>query len=266
MFDSMLFWSWIGRIAGALVLAFLLLPIFAIVPLAFNGGSIVAYPLDGVSTKWFAAVVSTPRWLSAVWNSLIVACGTVAISVPLGTFAALGLERLRFPGKALVAAVLISPMIVPVIITAVGVYFFFAPLGLANSLFGLVLAHAAIAVPFVFVTVTAAIGQLDKGLLRAASSLGAAPASVFFRVTLPLIVPGVASGSIFAFAASFDEVVIAMMITGTGQRTLPRELLSGARENLDPTVLAVACIILGVSAGLLLAFTFIRSRGQPEPT
>lgn len=260
MIDSAQVWSWVGRIAGAAVLAFLLLPLFAVIPLAFNGGSIVAYPLEGVSTKWFAAVFSTPRWLNAVWNSLLVAGGTVAIAVPLGTLAALGLDRLRFPGKSLLMAVLISPMIVPVIITAVGVYFFFAPLGLANSLLGLILAHSAIAVPFVFVTVSASVSQTDKGLHRAASSLGAAPLSVFSRVTLPLILPGIVSGTIFAFAASFDEVVIAMMITGPSQRTLPRELLSGARENLDPTVLAVASIIIAVSAGLLLLLTFVRRK------
>lgn len=260
MIDSTLVWSWVGRLAGAAVLAFLLLPIFAIVPLAFNGGSIVAYPLQGVSTRWFAAVLSTPRWLHAVGNSLLVAGGTVAIAVPLGTLAALGLDRLRFPGKALLMALMISPMIVPVIITAVGIYFFFAPLGLANSLLGLILAHTAIAVPFVFVTVGASVSQMDRGLQRAASSLGAPPLSVFAHVTLPLILPGVVSGTIFAFAASFDEVVIAMMITGPSQRTLPRELLSGARENLDPTMLAVASIIIAISAGLLLLLTLVRRR------
>ncbi len=262
MVDGTVLWSWIGKAAGLLILAFLLLPIFAIIPLAFNEGSIVAYPLTGFSTKWFAAVFSNSRWPLAIGNSLLVAGGTVLLAVPLGTLAALGLERLHFPGKALLAAIMISPMIVPVIITAVGTYFFFAPLGLANSLIGLIIAHTAIAVPFVFVTVSASVSQLDRRLQRAASSLGAAPFSVFYRVTFPLIMPGVVSGTIFAFAASLDEVVIAMMITGVGQRTLPRELLSGARENLDPTVLAVATIIIAFSGGLLMLLTLMKRHSE----
>jgi putative spermidine/putrescine transport system permease protein len=149
---------------------------------------------------------------------------------------------------------------VPVIITAVGVYFFFAPLGLANSLAGLVLAHAVIAVPLVLVTVNASVSQLDRGLLRAAESLGAPPMTTFRKITIPLILPGIVSGTIFAFAASFDEVVIALMITGPGQKTLPRELLSGTRENLDPTVLAVASILIAISAGLLLLLTLVQHR------
>ncbi|SIT53728.1 ABC-type spermidine/putrescine transport system, permease component II [Mesorhizobium prunaredense] len=266
MLDSTRIWLWGGRLAGALVLGFLLLPIFAIVPLSFNGGSILAYPLQGLSLKWYAAVTSTPRWLHAVGNSLIVAVSTVAIATPLGTLAALGLDRIQFPGKSLLMALLISPMIVPVIITAVGVYFFFAPLGLANSLTGLVLAHAVIAVPLVLVTVNASVSQLDRGLLRAAESLGASPMTTFRKITVPLILPGIVSGTIFAFAASFDEVVIALMITGPGQKTLPRELLSGTRENLDPTVLAVASILIAISAGLLLLLTLVQHRSAKHHT
>lgn len=260
MIDSVKIWLWVARIAGMLVLAFLLLPLFAIVPLSFNSGSILAYPLAGLSTKWYAAVFSAPRWIGSIGNSLIVGIATVAISTPLGTLAALGLNHMEFRGKALLMALLISPLIVPIIITAVGVYFFFAPLGLANSLVGLVFAHSAIAVPFVLITVNASVSQLSKGLQRAAASLGAPPLVVFRAITLPLIAPGIISGMIFAFAASFDEVVIAMMITGPSQKTLPRELLSGARENLDPSVLAVASILIGVSAGLLLLTTAIQHR------
>ena len=260
MIDSNRIWALAIRCAGLLVLLFLLLPLFAIVPLAFNAGSIVAYPMTGVSLRWFEAAVSTPRWLNAISNSLIVAVATVAISTPLGTLAALGLDRIKFPGKSLLMAVLISPMIVPVIITAVGTYFFFAPLGLANSLVGLILAHSAIAVPYVLVSVNAVASQRNRALERAASSLGATPLQVFRQITMWLIAPGIISGSIFALAASFDEVVIAMMITGPNQKTLPRELLSGARENLDPSLLAVATIIVAVSAGLLLSLQMFGRR------
>lgn len=260
MVDSIRIWSWVARTIGVLILLFLLLPLFAIIPLAFNAGSIVAYPMTGVSTRWFQAVAETPRWATAVGNSLIVGVATVVISTPLGTLAALGLDRLRFWGKSMLMALLISPMIVPIIITAVGIYFFFAPLGLANNLWGLILAHSAIAVPYVLVSVSAVATQRNKGLERAASSLGASPLVVFRRVTIPMIAPGIISGAIFAFATSFDEVVIAMMITGPDQRTLPRELLSGTRENLDPGILAVGTIIIAISAGLLLAMNVFGRR------
>lgn len=262
MFDSTKAWLLLVKIAGFAVFAFLLLPILAIIPLSFSSGSILAYPLPGFSLRWYESVFADSKWASAIGNSLIVAVATVALATPLGTLAALGLNRLNFPGKALLMALLISPMIIPVIITAIGVYFFFAPLGLANSLTGLVLAHTAIAVPFVLVTVNAALSGLDRNLGRAGASLGAAPLQVFRRITLPLIAPGIISGAIFAFAASFDEVVIALMITGPAQRTLPRELLSGTRENLDPTVLAVATLLTVVSAAMLLAMVYLQNRNR----
>ncbi len=255
-------WKLASRMIAILVFVFLIGPIFAIIPLSFNGGSILAYPLDGLSLKWYAKVLDTPRWWTAISNSVLVGTATVALATPLGTLAALGLSRSNFIGKALLTALLMSPMIVPTIITAVGIYFYFAPLGLANTLTGLVLAHTALAVPFVLVTVSAALSKFDRTLLRAGASLGAAPLSTFRRVTMPIIMPGIASGAIFAFTTSFDEVVVAIMLTGPAQRTLPRELLSGTRENLDPTVMAVATVLIAVSAVLLLLLTLIQHKAR----
>jgi putative spermidine/putrescine transport system permease protein len=155
-----------------------------------------------------------------------------------------------------------SPMIVPTVITAVGIYFLFSRLGLANSLTGLVLAHTALAVPFVVITVSASLSQLDRVLLRASASLGAGGLTTFRRVTMPLIMPGIVSGAIFAFTTSLDEVVVAILLTGPEQRTLPRELLSGTRENLDPTVMAVATLLITLSVILLLVFTALQRRGN----
>jgi putative spermidine/putrescine transport system permease protein len=155
-----------------------------------------------------------------------------------------------------------SPMVVPTVITAVGIYFLFSRLGLANSLSGLVLAHTALAVPFVVITVSAALSQLDRVLLRASASLGAGGLTTFRRVTMPLIMPGIVSGAIFAFTTSFDEVVVAILLTGPEQRTLPRELLSGTRENLDPTVMAVATLLITLSVILLLVFTALQQRSN----
>ena len=250
------------RALGVLVLLFLLLPLLAIIPLSFNSSPFLSYPLEGFSLQWYAKVLADDRWLSALRNSLIVGGATVAIATPLGTLAALGLSQTSFRGKSLVVAGLMSPMIVPTIITAVGIYFLFSRIGLANTLTGLILAHVALAVPFVLITVTAALAQLDRGLLRASASLGANGLTTFVQVTFPLILPGIISGAIFAFTTSFDEVVVAVLLTGPEQRTLPRELLSGTRENLDPTVMAVATLLIIFSTALLLVFAGIQRRGR----
>ena len=145
----------------------------------------------------------------------------------LGTFAALGLNRAEYPGKSLILAVLISPIIVPIVITAAGMFYFYAKIGLTGSLAGLIFAHATIGVPFVVITVSATLAGFDHNLVRAGASLGADPFRVFFRVTLPLILPGVIAGALFAFITSWDELVIAIFLTGTEEHTLPRRMWSG---------------------------------------
>jgi putative spermidine/putrescine transport system permease protein len=262
MINSARLWNVASRTIAVLVLIFLLSPILAIIPLSFNSGSILAYPLDGVSLKWYGVFFMSARWWSAISNSLIVGCATILLATPIGTLAALGLTMIDFRGKAFLTAVLLSPMIIPTIITGIGIYFFFAQRGLANSLTGLVLAHTALALPFVLITVSASLKQFDRTLLKAGASLGAGPISAFHRIALPLIMPGIASGAIFAFTTSFDEVVVAIMLTGPAQRTLPRELLSGTRENLDPTILAVATVLIVVSAAMLLLLTYIQNRSR----
>ncbi|MGO7486069.1 ABC transporter permease [Rhizobium ruizarguesonis] len=262
MTDSTYWWKLAGRTFGFIVLLFLIAPIIAIIPLSFNTSSILAYPLEGFSFKWYAKFFADPRWWIAIKNSLIVGTATVCLATPLGTLAALGLSISSFRGKSFLIASFMSPMIVPTVITAVGIYFLFSRLGLANSLTGLVLAHTALAVPFVVITVSASLSQLDRVLLRASASLGAGGLTTFRRVTMPLIMPGIVSGAIFAFTTSFDEVVVAILLTGPEQRTLPRELLSGTRENLDPTVMAVATLLITLSVILLLVFTALQQRGN----
>ena len=159
-------------------------------------------------------------------------------------------------------AVLLSPMIVPTVITAVGVYFFFAPLGLTNSFSGLILAHTALGAPFVVITVNATLQGFDANLTRAAASLGAGPTRAFFRVILPLILPGVVSGMVFAFATSFDEVVVALMLAGPDQRTLPREMFMGIREQISPEITAIAAALIIFAATLLLAMEMLRRHVQ----
>ena len=205
-------------------------------------------------------MLSSERWLPSLRNSLIIGTAATILATILGTLAALGLNRARLPLKPLILGVLLSPMIVPSVITAVGIYFFFAPLGLTNSFVGLILAHTALASPFVVITVNATLQGCDVNLSRAAASLGAGPVKAFFRVVLPMIMPGVASGMVFAFATSFDEVVVALMLAGPDQRTLPREMFIGIREQISPEITAIATVLIIFAAALLLTMEALRRR------
>ena len=253
---------WLFRAWCAAVLAFLLVPIAAIVPLSFSAGSFLSYPLPGWSLRWYAEVLGGGKWLQALLNSLRVGVVATALSVVLGTLAALGLARQRGWWAGALNALMLSPMIVPVILVAVGSYFFLAPLQLTSSFTGLILAHTVIAVPFVVVPVLTALDGLDPNLARAAAACGATPTTTFFRVTLPSIVPGMASGALFAFAASFDDVVIALLVAGPEQRTLPREMFSGLRDSITPALTAVATIMIVFSTTLFLLMQALQRRAR----
>ena len=251
----------IGLIAltGA-VLLFLVAPILTIVPLSFSSGSFFYYPLPGFSLRWYQDFFSSTFWLSSLQNSLIIGTSATLLATVLGTMAALGIWRARFPAQALVLAMLISPMVVPVVIIAVGVYFAFAPLGLTDGYLGLVLAHATLGVPFVVVTVLATLSAFDRTLLRAAESLGASQITTFRRVMLPLILPGVASGAVFAFAASFDEVVVVLLMAGPAQRTLPRQMFAGINDNISLTIAAAATMLIAISLALMIVVGALQRR------
>jgi putative spermidine/putrescine transport system permease protein len=247
---------------SALVLVFLVAPIVIIVPLSFSSGSFFYYPLPGFSLRWYDDFFASSFWLPSLWNSLIVGTSATILATLLGTLAALGLWRARFPGQGLVLALLIAPMVVPVVIIAVGVYFAFAPLRLTDGYAGLILAHATLAAPFVVVTVLAALSGFDRSLLRAAANLGATPVAAFRRVMLPLILPGVLSGAVFAFAASFDEVVVALLIAGPGQRTLPRQMFSGINENISLTIAAAATMLIAISFAFMALVGWLQRRSR----
>jgi putative spermidine/putrescine transport system permease protein len=242
------------------VLLFLVAPILTIVPLSFSSGSFFYYPLPGLSLRWYQDFFTSSFWLSSLQNSLIIGISATVLATVLGTMAALGIWRARFPAQALVLAMLISPMVVPVVIIAVGVYFAFAPLGLTDGYLGLVLAHATLGVPFVVITVLATLSAFDRTLLRAAESLGASQLTTFRRVMLPLILPGVASGAVFAFAASFDEVVVVLLMAGPAQRTLPRQMFAGINDNISLTIAAAATMLIAISLALMIAVGALQRR------
>jgi putative spermidine/putrescine transport system permease protein len=253
-------WYFALRGLAALTLLYLILPVLAIVPLSFSSSTFLVYPIPGWSLKWYQNLIASDEWRMAAKNSFIVAPSATAVATILGTLAAIGLTKANFRGKALLMAILISPMIVPVVVVGVGMYLFFAPIGLANTYIGLILAHASLGVPFVVTTVAATLQGFNYNLVRASLSLGANPVKTFFRITLPVIAPGVISGALFAFATSFDEVVVTLFLAGADQTTLPRQMFTGIRENISPTIAALATILIVFSTSLLLALEWLRGR------
>jgi len=255
-------WYYTLRVICGLVLVFLMLPILVIAPLSFNSDSFLLYPMSGFSLRWYDEFLSSPAWRQALMNSCIVSPFATLLAMALGTPAAVGLTRMDFPGKALLTAVLISPMVVPVVIVGVATYLVFAPIGLTGSYLGLIMVHAALGVPFVVTTVSATLQGFDFNLVRAAASLGANPLTTFFKVTLPLVAPGVISGGLFAFGTSFDEVVVTLFLAGPEQTTLPRQMFSGIRENISPTIAAVATILTVLSTLMLITLEWLRRRSE----
>jgi putative spermidine/putrescine transport system permease protein len=252
-----LLWLWC-----ALVVVFLIVPIFVPVPLSLNSGSFFTFPLAGISTRWYEVVLGSDRWRAAIGNSLLIAFGTTLLATILGTLTAIGLASDKLPGRKLIMPLLISPLVVPVVITAVGAYLFYARLGLASTYTGIILAHTALASPFVVVTVSASLTGFDRNLLRAASVSGAKPLVSFFRVMLPLILPGVLSGAAFAFVTSFDEVVVVQFLASANQRTLPLVMFTGLREQLSPAITAAATLMMMLSIALLIAAELLRRHAR----
>jgi putative spermidine/putrescine transport system permease protein len=251
---------WALRIACAGVLLFLLLPILVIMPLSFADSSFLVYPIPGWSLKWYENLFTSPEWIRAARNSFIVAPAATVIATVLGTLAAVGLARVDFAFKGTLMSLLIAPMVVPIVVVGVSTYLFFAPFGLVDSYLGLIIVHAALGAPFVLTTVLATLQGFNQNLVRASLSLGAGPLPTFFRVTLPVIAPGVISGALFAFATSFDEVVVTLFLAGPDQVTLPRQMFTGIRENITPTIAAVATLLILFTTSLLLVLEWLRGR------
>ena len=258
-------YTYVGFCACAFV--FLVAPILVIVPLSFNAEPYFTFTegmlrldADAWSLRWYRSIVEDEQWGRALANSMIVGVAATLLATTLGTVAALGLANSAMPARRLAMGILISPMITPVIIVAVGVFFFYSKLGLAQTHVGLILAHAALGAPFVVITVTATLAGFDQTLMRAAASLGAGAITRLWRVQLPLIAPGVFSGGLFAFAASFDEVVVVLLMGGLEQRTIPRQMWSGIREQISPTILAVATLLIVFAVLVLFTVEWLRRR------
>lgn len=252
-----------------LTLLFLMMPILVIIPLSFNAEpyfsftpGMMAFEKEAYSLEWYAEIWHDDNWLLAIKNSFLIGiCATVLATV-LGTLAAIGLSNSAMPMQRIIMAILLSPMIVPLIITAAGMFFFYTQLNLAGTFWGVVIAHAALGTPFVIITVNAALAGFDYSLVQASLGMGAKPVYTFVKIIMPLIRPGVISGALFAFVTSFDEVVVALFLAGPEQKTIPRQMFSGLREQINPTILAVATLLVVLSALLLFTIEYLRSRSE----
>ena len=257
----------VHRIVCGLIFAFLLAPLLVIVPLSFNAEPYFTFT-EGMlrldpeawSLRWYRQVAGDGAWARALANSLFIGAAATLLATALGTLAALGLSSPAMPARRLAMGLLISPMVTPLVIAAAGMFFFYSTLGLTQTHIGLILAHAALGTPFVVITVTATLSAFDANLIRAAASLGAGPLTTFRRVQLPLIAPGVLSGALFAFATSFDEVVVVLFMAGEDQRTVPRQMWAGIREQISPAILAVATFLIAFGVLLLCAVEWLRRR------
>ena len=273
-------WYYTFRVICALIFIFLITPILVVMPLSFNAQDFFTFTpemlrLDpaGYSLKHYEDFFTNSEWQRSLKNSLIIAPIATVISVSLGTLAAIGLSQSHVPFKGTIMAILISPMIVPLIISATGMFFFYSSLGnwmesnlgLDKNFVGyikVILAHAVLGIPFVIITVTATLVGFDQSLTRAAANMGANPVTTFFRVQMPLILPGVISGGLFAFITSFDEVVVVLFVGSAGQKTLPWQMFTGLREQISPTILAVATLLVVISIALLTVVELLRRRSE----
>jgi putative spermidine/putrescine transport system permease protein len=280
-------WFYTFRTICGTIFVFLITPIIILIPLSFNQEPYFSFTpgmlaLDPAAfstrwywdilqngmvdpeaiTGWWSDVWNNAQWVRSIRNSFYIGILATILSTALGTLAAIGLASSDMPWRRPIMALLISPMIVPLVITASGLAFFFADIKLVKTYWGIILAHAVLGTPFVIITVTATLSGFDKSLTRASANMGAGPVRTFFKVQMPLILPGVISGALFAFITSFDEVVAVLQLADVRQRTIPRQMFSGIREQISPTILAVATILVIISIALLTVVELLRRRSE----
>ena len=273
-------WHYTFRVICGIIFTFLITPILVVMPLSFNAQDfftftpeMLQFDPEGYSLKHYKDFFTNNEWQRSFKNSLLIAPVATLVSVSLGTLAAIGLSQSHVPFKRAITAILISPMIVPLIISATGMFFFYSHvgnfledrIGLDKNFVGyvkVILAHSVLGIPFVIITVTATLVGFDNSLTRAAANMGADPVRTFFKIQMPLILPGVISGGLFAFITSFDEVVVVMFVGSTNQKTLPWQMFTGLREQISPTILAVATILVAISIALLVTLELLRRRSE----
>ncbi len=251
---------WLFYGFGALIAFFLILPSLIVIPISFSDSQLLKFPPQGFSFRWYAAFFNTPAWTNAMFLSFKIGLGTMVVSTVLGVLAAIGLVRGNFPGKNWLYAFLFSPMIVPFVITALAMYYFYSSLKMVGHPWALLLSHICLATPIVIVIVSATLQDFDRSLELAAQIMGARPLQTFLKITFPIIRPGIITGALFSFIISFDEVVIAAFIGGYRSATLPKRMFDNVRDEMDPTIAAIATLLVVITIFLLFALSFLGKR------
>ena len=255
-----------GRVAlwivASAVLFFLLLPLAIIVPSSFSASAYMEFPPRGLSLQWYRNYLGSRAWVEPTLLSLRVAIVTMVISTLAGTLAAFGLVRGRFPGRRALEFFLLSPMVVPVIVFAIGCYFLFSKVKLIDTPWALYLSHAIVATPLVVIIVGSAPRTFDRTLEQAARSLGAGYSRALWYVTIPILRPAILSAAAFAFLTSFDEVVLSVFLGGPAATTLPKRIWDNVRHEIDPTITAVASILIAASIVVLAIGEVLRRQTE----
>lgn len=243
---------------------FLIAPILLVIPMSFSSVSYLQFPPPGFSWRWYIQFFTDSSWLQPALQSFQIAIMSMLVATVLGTLASFGLVRGKFFGRQALFTLLISPMIVPIIIIAVAVYAFFSRLHLTDTVVGVVIGHTIVAVPFVILAVSASLRSFDESMERAARVLGASPLKAFFKVTFPLIKPGVISGALFAFIRSFDETVVSIFLCSIEVKTLPKRMWEGIRTEVTPIIASVSTLLIFFSLVLLIILEIYRVKNKKK--
>lgn len=255
-------WTALRVAVCACVAVYMVLPLVIVVLISFSSAAFLTFPPPGFSLQWYQRIADNPVWLRTLWTSVQVTVPASLIATACGTAAAVALARARLPAASLIAGLVLAPMVVPVIIVAAAIYSVFRPWGLTGTIAGLVLAHALLSLPYVLASVLTALETVDRRLEGAALTLGAPPWAMFRRITLPLILPGVLSGLLFAWVVSFDEVVVSLFISTTEVRPVTVQMWSDVRGDIDPTISAIATLLFLVSLTALGIEHLVRRAGE----
>jgi putative spermidine/putrescine transport system permease protein len=246
------------------VIAFLIVPTLMVIPISFNDNQYLKFPPTEISLRWYREFWSNPDWLRSAWVSIVTACTVTALSTVLGTLAALGLTRVGGAGKKLILGLIISPLIVPTVSLALALYFFFAKFHLVGTWAAVVLGQTVLALPFVVLNVHSSLQSYSMTLERSAATLGAGPVTTFFRITMPIIRPGIAAGALFAFLVSFDEFIVALFLAGPGMTTLPVQMWNTMQLFVSPTIAAVSTMITAVTVLIFVLMGITRRFSRPR--
>jgi ABC-type spermidine/putrescine transport system permease subunit II len=255
---------WLLYLLGGLISFYLVLPSLIVIPISFSDSAMLKFPPEKFSLRWYSTFFETAAWTNSLWLSFRLGLGVMVASTVLGVLASVGLVRGRFPGKSALQAFLFSPMIIPHVVIALGMYYFYSGMKFVGNPWALLISHICVATPIVIVIVSATLQDFNRTLEQAAQILGATPFQAFMKITVPIIRPGIITGALFSFIVSFDEVIIAAFIGGYRAATLPKRMFDNVRDQMEPTVAAISTLLVVLSILLLIAVSYLGRLSKPK--